>query len=203
LKQTTSVHFANPQILDDWTQNKATSTILQYISYYLAVHDIPGDTVTIDNRPSALSNGQLSFNFSTDGDESVHIATVQVQNYSGILSTAVFIDGNKQTYTIADTLYNASFSGFDALADNGLSGMQVYGIQRLLVDHWGHNSDFEAGKVTQSIGPDGTLTTFPVTINHATYTLQNTSSGLTDITVRITDNKGDSILKTNTINMAV
>lgn len=178
-----TVAFTNPYALKDWVPGVVYDAALQHIEYYLATGSVQGKLLTLADTPRYGSDGSLSFEFTTDQDASTHTVTIETTNYGDdITSSAVSIDGDLVTYALASHIYDVSFNGFDGLLDSGLSGVQVYEIQKQLARFAGPSVDINLGStLTRQVATDGTRISCPVLIKGRQYQLTATFSDITSV----------------------
>ncbi len=201
-----TANFINPYTLRDWVPGDVYTSILSHTQYYLAKYDMPGTTLTITSTPRFDSSGELFFNFETDKSSSTHTIIITTTDYGGsVTSTSVAIDGENQTYSTVTRLYGTTFNKFDTLTSYGLSGIQVYGIQRTLSRYFTGNTSFELvpNNVTQSATDNTSSTTFGFYADGRLYQAQNTSTGITDIHLVVSDNNGKQVFDSGIVDINI
>lgn len=194
----------NAFALKDWAPDAVYASALQHISYYLASSATPGKLVTITDTPHYGDDGSLSFEFKTNDTATINAITIETQDYGGgLLSTAVTINGEPSTYTASTRLYDASFTGFSELLDKGLTGLQVYEIQKALA-RFDERASFRinAGTISQTANAEITVTLFDLLVNNKTYKLSTNSSGITDVHVTLHDSAGERRFDSGEIRLA-
>jgi hypothetical protein len=184
-----SINLTNASILRDWAPEDVYSAAVQHIEYYLAVNNVAGKSITITNTPRYGSDGSFSFEFNTDQTADINTVTIETTDYGGgLVSSAVSINGDPTTYTAAAKLYGAGFGDFDSLINNGLTGGQVYEIQKQLVSFAGDaRFDIDTDSINQAGSPSNTKTTLTLTINDHKYKLVNNSTDIDNIHIVLID----------------
>lgn len=204
--EATSTRFAAPYALKDWMPDNTYESILQHVSYYLAINNVRGRVLTLTTAPRYADDGSLSFEFHTNEDTAAYSVTVETTIYDGgISSNDVTVDGDSAAYAPASQLYGAHFNGFDSLTSSGLTAAQVYAIQQRLAD-FSDTGDFDIDttrSVQQSITDDGaTQTKIGLSINGRSYTLIVTSTEINNVQLRLIDNSDKQVFNTGVITIA-
>lgn len=181
-------YITNGGALKDWMPNDVYTNVLNHIQYYLASKDDEGSKLTILGEPVLNSSGDLTFSFQTNTTPTQYSTLVNTTNYGGgTTSLGVYINEEGVDYAPVDKLYGVFFSGFDQLADSGLTGVQVYELQSSLAKFSDSGETVALGDYYQkSQSASGTVTRFSFSVGRETYIAQNTSKGLTDVSLLVT-----------------
>jgi hypothetical protein len=187
IETASAVRFANPYALKDWVPDSVYDATLQHLEYYLAINDVPGKLVTITDGPAYGDDGSLTFEFQTDESSSMNTVTVQTSNYGGgITSSTVTVNGDDTAYAAAPKLYDTGFEGFDGLIDNGLTGAQVYEIQKELMRFSPDGPfDIDTDSIRQTPTPSNTKTIMNIAIGNTRYRLENNTSDINSVDIKL------------------
>lgn len=195
----TGVHFTNPGVLRDRAPDTTNRTILDHLKYFLATQNVPGKSLTISDTPHYDYGGNLVFSFNTDSNATSREVTVDTATFGpDTTSITVAVDAQEATYAPATNLYDATFTNFDTLTRSGLSGVQAYEVQELLLNHLPARSYILDGNTVTINSVSGlTYTNFSFISNGKTYRAQNVSAGITDVSVTVHDSSGATIFKSS------
>lgn len=191
------VHFTNAGLLRDRASRATNKTIVDHLKYYLATQNVAGKSLTMTDTPHYDYGGSLVFSFVTDSDTTPREVRVDTASFGpSVTSTTISIDGQQATYAPATSLYDAKFTSFDVLTRTGLSSVQAYEIQTLLLDHLpaqGYVLDTNSATTNNIRGL--TYTDFSFASKGKLYKAQNISAGITDVLLTVKDSSGVTVFR--------
>jgi len=184
----------NPELLQNWLPKSSYQYVISGIDNYLQVKGLQASTMTIT---SDITLGPDSYNFNVQlqpQNQTYHIA-VMVDNFSGIISTAMDINGQLQNPTVSSQASNgAQISGLGALVNQGVTVTEandfVVAIQKYssTVASVSINTDSITPSPPNPNGTPSIITyTFTVSINNTTYAARLECPSLTAIELFLTN----------------
>ena len=179
--------LTNPEVPQNWLPPVAYQYAVAQIDNYLKTNNILVSTVSFGSR--VVINGSIDYGFSLtfEPQNQTHSLTVAVYNSSGLISTAISIDGQPQNYAAAlASPTGTQYNGFDTLVNLGLTALQAEELQTAFQKFapTANTVTIDDSSIVRSgINPDSSsLVTnykFLVSINSTTYNAEASCNGLT------------------------
>lgn len=202
----------NAAVAQNWLPPTSYNYFITKLDNYLKTNSLAVSTMSVQGNVSVdRTNGTYNFTLLFQPQGRTHTISVTVQNYNGVISTAVAIDGQSTsqqtppTHTTNPTTNNPTqFDGFDGLINEGVTSDQANNLQTAFLKFAPKAATITIG-VTNSrhiIDPNtGANTyTFSVKIDSKQYNASMNAPGLSSIELFLTDpQSGKQVFDSHTI----
>ena len=193
------INLTNPLVLQNWLPTNSYNYTLARLRDYAQTRDISTKSITVAS-PVTTDGGAYDFTITYNPSTDKHVVLVYVSNFDSILSTAVLIDGQKQTISHTNATQSAVFSGVDELVNEGLSSAQASSLQKALLQFkpGAHNFIIDTANVSQSsYNPDNPSQaqtfSFPIKVDGSSYNAKLDYTDLTAIVLQLEDNSNKRV----------
>lgn len=205
--QDVAYQVTNPEIIQDWMPSTVYNQVLNKFEIYLKRNNITSATITVkDNKVTQNNKGGLEFSFFIPKNNKTYAMAVNVNNYQGVTSSDIYINGKLQIAAPLDKSGETIFENFDSLSAVGLSSVQVNQIQEALNGFAQDGASIVVNPSSITPGksniPNQFVITFTVTIDANLYSAKVLFQGITDSRL-ILNQDGRQLLDTGVVDTSV
>lgn len=193
----------NPDVLHNWLPDSVYNYVIARLTDYLTSNNLLTSSMSVKGSVT-LDPQTYDFDMAIQPQGKVISVHVSVQNFDGVLSTAVYLNGQVQQPVIPGTQTGSvqpantpSFSGFDGLANAGVTVVQTEELQQA-IEQFAPNAStvsINTGSIASNIDPTDTTIpyTFLLSIDSTTYQATLNCVGFAQAQLLLDDQSGHQV----------
>jgi len=188
---TNTLELTNPLVLQNWLTPDVYKYTVARLRDYARTQKIDATSATVASDVT-IQQGAYTFAVIFNPDGNKHIVNVYVNNFSGVVSTAVSVDGVKQNIALANNS-DTEFDGIDTLIDDGLTSVQANNLEAAFLkfrpgaDSVVIDTDSIVGSTYNPNNPGQLLFTFSVSVDSDNYTAVVDHSDFSSVQLTLKD----------------